>query len=65
MIGTINRLRSWAAVDLYGMVEEVGIVGAEGLQEATLSKEGRTEKWNEEDETKNKVLLYEPHLFLM
>jgi len=36
------------------MAEEVGIVGAEGLQHLTnQSKEGRTEKWAEEDETKS------------
>jgi hypothetical protein len=51
--------RCWAAFDLYGMAEEVGIVGAEGLQQhqhqqtASESKEGRTEKWNEEEQTKS------------
>jgi hypothetical protein len=40
------------------MAEEVGIVGAEGLQQhhqqtASESKEGRTEKWNEEEQTKS------------
>jgi hypothetical protein len=48
--------RCWAAIDLYGMAEEVGIVGAEGLhqEEPSESKEeGRTEKWNEEEETKS------------
>jgi len=46
--------RCWAAVDVYGMAEEVGIVGAEELQEptSTQAKEGRTEKWTEEEETK-------------
>lgn len=45
--------RCWAAFDLYGMAEEVGIVGAESLVETSESKDGRTEKWNEEDETKS------------
>jgi hypothetical protein len=40
------------------MAEEVGIVGAEELQQhhqqtASESKEGRTEKWNEEEQTKS------------
>lgn len=35
------------------MAEEVGIVGAEELQETAQSKEGRNEKWTEADETKS------------
>jgi hypothetical protein len=49
----IYLFRCWAAFDLYGMAEEVAVVGAEALLETRESKEGRTEKWNEEDETKS------------